>query len=447
MHMTTPTASKLKINFDALVASKPAALPAGQAAIGSLMTMKQGSIEPIDITRDLLSEEDRRAARAAATQLYPLVRDNRTFRGQWGDEVLEPLNALVSMILKERGRVEYGDVDQYIREMNDAVDNFRRKHSANDSQLQQRLTALWKAASNLVGDLKRFARDLYQDSLTTEQQLDRVAGKLVKRKDQLEQNVEYCAQLIEKNEEACTALIGVIAVMEQVIVLAEEEGTRLEAEMVSLPEGSTDRRDKSRELETVMQLKSDYEKRISAFVQRLSIAWTTTPQVEKIQSLSYQLAQRLGLLITLTIPVLKLVVVQLGFLADAQKASDSIARIDDATNAAIDMYSNQSVEVSTQVARQVETTSLRPDTILRMMEAVVRVNNNILEAEAYGRQQRAEIAQAVQQGYLAIVGSQEDLQQARLAAFKAAQQPLALPAAPAVPEEVTQYAVEQGLAA
>jgi uncharacterized protein YaaN involved in tellurite resistance len=446
MTETQSASPGLKINFDALVGTKPQALPPAQQAMGELMVAKQGVIEPVDITRTLLSENDRRGARSAAEQLYADLLKDRAFRGQWGNEVLTPLNSLVSTILKQRENVDYSSVKPYIDEMNAAVEDFKRNHQSGDSQLQQRLQRLWNAASNLVGELRVFAKKLYVDSLNAEQKLDRVAGHLVKRKDLLEQNVLQCGLIIEKNEEATTGLIGVIAVMEQVILVAQENGLRLQAEMQALPTGSVERRNKERELEATMLLKKDYEQRISAFVQRLSIAWTTTPQVERMQTLSYQLAQRIGLLIDLTIPVLKLVVVQIGYLADAEKAADIITDVDAATNAAIDQLGAEMVRVTDKVARAVEAPSLRADTILRMMDAVVRVNNNLVEVEALGRQQRAEVAAAVQTGYLAIIGSEEKLQAARLAAFKATQAPLELPAAPDMPEEVTQYAQQQGLA-
>ena len=50
--------------------------------------------------------------------------------------------------------------------------------------------------------------------------------------------------------------------------------------------------------------------RTGEFKQRLFVAWATSPQVRNIRTISYGLGQRLGLLITLTIPVFKLTVVQ-----------------------------------------------------------------------------------------------------------------------------------------
>lgn len=440
------TPQKLQINFAALVGSQRAPTPPAQAAIGTLMVANQGTIEPVEVTRTLLSEEARQEARVAALELYPLVRDNRVYRGNWANEIFDPLNNVVSLILREQGKMNYSDIDKYLNEMNDAVDNYNRKHGSDDGKTYERLEAVWNAASKLLGELKRFAKDRYRDALETEQKLNRVVDKVGEHKAQLEESVAMCDQLIQKNEAACTDLIGVIAIMEQIIMLAQEEGVRLNAELESLPEGSVDRRNKTRELETVMQLRRDYEKRITAFTGRLGIAWTTTPLTEKMQTVSYEVAQRLGMLIVLTIPALKQFIAQLGMLARIEAGVDTSTRIEEATDNALALLGVKAVDVHKKAGQLVESSLFRPDSLLRLMNTVVEINHNALELTTYGRQQNAALVTAFRQGYTNINSSQEALQQAQLAAFTVATSPLEIAPAPELPEEVLQYAAQNGLA-
>ena len=68
---------------------------------------------------------------------------------------------------------------------------------------------------------------LFEEARTVEQQLDRIAGTLAEKQQQLKRNVVLCDELYKANEAAIGQLIGVIAVMELVrdLALAEARST------------------------------------------------------------------------------------------------------------------------------------------------------------------------------------------------------------------------------
>jgi uncharacterized protein YaaN involved in tellurite resistance len=248
--------------------------------------------------------------------------------------------------------------------------------------------------------------------------------------------VVLCDELYKANEAAIGQLIGAIAVMELVrdVALAD-------AQSIKIVPGTPDERDLQERLSLVTEFIQALEVRINEFQQRLFVAWSTSPQVRNIRTLNYGLGQRLALLMNLTIPTMKLTIAQWALLLQANQAADMQQAVADGANDVLSAYAQASKTAVPQIARVIQTPTIRPETILEVAESIDAQARGIEEAVKYGQQRRAEVVTA-------IVTANESMSQTsqRLSrtvvdlVTKAKEAPLALPAGPQLPASVIEQA-------
>ena len=154
-----------------------------------------------------------------------------------------------------------------------------------------------------VGD---WLHDLLRDAQGLQAYLDKLTADLEDKRGELRHNVAMCNQLYAANETAITNLVVTIAAMEYVL-----DDAQAAAAAIVVDDSAPDAR-AQREKRDVLtnEFIPALENRIGEFKQRLFVAWATAPQIRNIRMVSFGLGQRLALLITLTIPVFELTVVE-----------------------------------------------------------------------------------------------------------------------------------------
>jgi uncharacterized protein YaaN involved in tellurite resistance len=207
--------------------------------------------------------------------------------------------------------------------------------------------------------------------------------------------------------------------------------TRIDAAV----EGSVEKRDLSEQRTRTVELIGDLDIRINEFVQRLFVAWTTSPQIRNIRKISFGLDQRLGLLIQMTIPVLKLTTAIRGTLLQAEEAAKVKEGVDAITNDPLNDLSALTAVAVPKVAKMIQAPSIKSETLIRMADSIITQNEGIEEAIREGKLARAQVIDAVVTAGQRITASGKKLDEAVLDLTARAQAPLKLAPAPAIPEE------------
>ncbi|PSK65507.1 TelA-like protein [Micromonospora sp. MH33] len=424
----------LQIDFGTIVGGQ-ADPPAG-AADAAITTALSAGAEPATFAcKELLTPAQFDQARQAARQLYPTMLVNTEALASFGNQALDQVNAQVSRIFREIGRVDIPELTSIMHEINDRMRGFRRKYDPSDPKVRETFTKFSDAIRGLFRKGRDLLEMLFEEARTVEQQLDRVAGQLSDKQLQLRRNVVLCDELYKANEAAIGQLVGAIAVME--LVRDEALG---EAKSIVVTPGAPDERDRRERLSVVTEFIQALEVRINEFQQRLFVAWSTSPQVRNIRTLNYGLGQRLALLINLTIPTMKLTIAQWALLLQANQAADMQQAVADGANDVLSAYATASKTAVPQIARVIQTPTVRPETILAVAESIDAQARGIEDAVRYGQQARADVVGAIVSANRSMSESSERLSRTVVELVTRAKAPLALPAGPQLPSAVLEQA-------
>ncbi len=206
-----------------------------------------------------------------------------------------------------------------------------------------------------------------------------------------------------------------------------------------------DKRDKEERLSRLTEFIQAIEIRINEFQQRLFVAWSTSPQVRNIRLLHYGLGQRLALLVNLTIPTMKLTIAQWGLLLQANQAAHMQQAVADGANEVLTAYANASKTAVPQIARLIQTPTIRPRTILEVAASIDAQAKGIEEAVRFGQQARAEVVSAIVTAQESMSASSQRLSHSVVELVTKARKPIELPAGPELPESVIENAGRLGL--
>ena len=214
-----------------------------------------------------------------------------------------------------------------------------------------------------------------------------------------------CNQLYAANETAITNLVVTIAAMEYVL----DDAQAAAAAMVIDDSAPDARAQREKRDALTNEFIPALQNRIGEFKQRLFVAWATAPQIRNIRMVSFGLGQRLALLITLTIPVFELTVVEWVTVQQAARAADAQEAVSDATETAMQGFAAATAEAIPQIARTIQTPSLSPETITLVAQSISDQLKGITDAVEYGIEARKGVDNAIvtAQGILAKASDDE----------------------------------------
>jgi uncharacterized protein YaaN involved in tellurite resistance len=426
--------SELQIDFGGIVGA-PQEVATGTADAALSKVVGAGPLSGVPKTfvcAELLSDAQRTQALTLARQLYPQMLANTDQLANFGTGAIEQVNAQVQRIFHEVGPVRIPELTAIMHEINDRMRNFRKRYDPMDPKVRETFDKFMDAVRGIFAKGRDLVQMLFEEARTVERQLDRIAGTLTEKQQQLKRNVVLCDELYKANEAAIGQLIGVIAVMELIRDLALEEARGI------VPK---DRDDQER-LSMITEFIQALEVRINEYQQRLFVAWSTSPQVRNIRTLNYGLGQRLALLVNLTIPTMKLTIAQWGLLLQANQASQMQQAVADGANEVLSAYASASKTAVPQIARMIQTPTIRPDTILEVAASIDAQAKGIEEAVRFGQQARAEVVTAIVTAQESMTASAQHLNNSVVELVTRARKPLELPPAPALPASVTERAAE-----
>ncbi|HZM78723.1 MAG TPA: toxic anion resistance protein [Candidatus Limnocylindrales bacterium] len=422
--------SELQIDFGSIVGA-PQEVATGSADAALSKVVASGTTRTFVCT-ELLTEAQREKALELARQLYPQMLNNTDQLANFGSGAIEQVNTQVQRIFHEVGPVRIPELTAIMHEINDRMRNFRKRYDPSDPKVREAFDKFMDAVRGIFAKGRDFVQMLFEEARTVERQLDRIAGTLADKQQQLKRNVVLCDELYKANEGAIGQLIGAIAVMELIRDLAVAEARAIEPK---------DRDDQERQ-SLITEFIQAIEVRINEYQQRLFVAWSTSPQVRNIRTLNYGLGQRLALLVNLTIPTMKLTIAQWALLLQANQAAQMQEAVADGANEVLSAYASASKTSVPQIAKMIQTPTIRPETILEVAASIDAQAKGIEEAVRFGQQARAEVVTAIVTAQESMSASAQHLNQSVVELVTRARKPLELPPAPELPASVTERAAE-----
>jgi uncharacterized protein YaaN involved in tellurite resistance len=342
------------------------------------------------VCKDLLSPESRRSAHQVAEQIFPQMISNTQIFMDFGKDAIAGMNSLIDYMLKQVEPVDIPELTVIMRDLNDDMRKIRGKYDVSDSKVRERLQNWGKGISRFFGQARSLVEALMEDAMSIEQQLDRAKAALGGKAQQLTRNVHLYDQLYTTNEQEIMKVIGSIAVMEVIRDLAIQEGM----DIVVDPGNQADR-PKAERKRLLAEFVRNMEIKITEYKNRLFVGWTTSPQITNMRTLDVGLAQKLDLLMNLTIPVMKGTILQWRMLIQAQQGAAMEREVAAAANEWLTAYTQAGAQAVPLIANAVETPSLTPQTISAMAGAVEQQSQAIITAYQEGKRRRAETDSAI----------------------------------------------------
>ena len=300
------------VNLDSIVGLAAAqATPVTNEVGSALARAGTDPAQPILLNcRDQLSPDLQERVKAQAAAILPIVLKDPNQLSSVGlpalDEINSISNRLFHVFLGE-DRVKIPELNQYTKELGRAVRGFNAKNDRN-TQRRRNIAQYDKSKQWLADFLNKnidWLRELIDDAKSMERRMNSIQAQIIDKMVQLARNVKLCNELLEVNETAIVKLVLATAMMEYL-----HDGAVEAHDAIVIDKSDPHARERSFEKEQVRTLVEQLEVRLSEFKQRLFVAGATSPQVLNIRTLNYSLGQRLGMIVTLTIPVFKLTVAQ-----------------------------------------------------------------------------------------------------------------------------------------
>jgi uncharacterized protein YaaN involved in tellurite resistance len=166
-------------------------------------------------------------------------------------------------------------------------------------------------------------------------------------------------------------------------------------------------RERREERDRLVSWIGQLEVRTGEFKQRLFVAWATSPQIRNIRSISWGLAQRLGLLVNLTIPVFELTVVQWAMALQASQAADTAEAVAETNQHALEAWAQASGALVPAAAKVIQAPSMDPSAIVAIAQSLQQQADGFVAAYKEGREKRAAMEAAMMRAAQAIALSQD----------------------------------------
>ncbi len=358
--------------------------PQGEADLFFKQTAATPATRESFSCKSLLTGENLEHAQVYAQRLYPQMLNNTQVMMEFGRDAVAGMNQLIDTLLKEVGPVDIPELTAIMRNLNNEMRKVRGKYDVSDSRARERLENWGKGLGRFFGQAKSLIAALMEDAMSIEQQLDKVKATLVGKEQQILRNVGMYDQLYRANEQEIMNVIRAIAIMELVRDLAQEEA----ASIVADPNNQAER-NKTERKRLLADFIQNLEIKITEYKNRLFVGWTTSPQVTNMRSLDVGLAQKLDLLMNLTIPVMKGTIVQWRMMIQAQQGAQMERVVAEAANEWLTAYTNAGAQAVPLIASAVQTPSLTPQTITAMAASVEQQTQAIIDAYDQGREKRA----------------------------------------------------------
>ncbi|MDR0788954.1 MAG: toxic anion resistance protein [Bifidobacteriaceae bacterium] len=345
-----------------------------------------------------LTADQQAEIRKQAPALLKKFLDDENQLIEFGSSATADIDAVVNKLLVEQAKMDIPEVNDLLKNVNKDIEGFTAKYSEDEASLEKKVSKL----GQFFKDRKRDVKDWQFDSKNLMGKFDEITQQIVEREEILKRNVITANILIEKNKESTDALLGVIAFLEAVHECAFKDLETLKSELDTLTSGTPEYLEKADQVDVMGKTVIALENQRADYLNRYFIAVSSNTGMRNIARISADTRVRLKQLKTTTLSTMKLVVSQLGMLQQAKKGEETAKAIIDANDAATKMYAKTLGTALPSMAKSSQASTLTVEAVQALTDGVIASNNGLIEAIAYGREQKKQVAEAISQSVSAI---------------------------------------------
>jgi uncharacterized protein YaaN involved in tellurite resistance len=315
--------------------------------------------------------------------------DNNIF--QFGSQTLEEVNSVVQKILDTQGKISIPEVDNLLVSANRELDNFQGKYKNQVSSFDKKK----KKFLGLFGSAKRSVQDWVFEAKTTAHQFDVINGKIIDKREHLKKSFYMANDLLETNQKSTNGMVGIMAALEATHDEALEQAAILTEKVKSTPESTPEWNKYNQDLQRMADVSNSIEKLHASYMSRLAIAWATNTQVRNLMRISSETVAKLNDISNNTIPTMKLVVSQIGYIGELKDAAGAAESMKKASDHALDMWTKASEQTIPALEAQAQSSTIDADKVMALADSIVKQNEGVITAIENGRKNRVALEHAV----------------------------------------------------
>jgi uncharacterized protein YaaN involved in tellurite resistance len=377
-------------------------IAAGLATVSKTPEERQGVVCKMMIPPD----QQAKAQQDAATWL-PQMLDSTPKLMTFGSDSLAGVNNLVNQLMKLVGTSDLGSLGQDMKQLTLNMQSIKGKYDVTQPNGKKAYDE-WQHSllKRLIHHGRNYIEAMRVDMMSVQSQLDKLEEDINQRKNTMIRNVTYLDQLYEENEKATYDLIYAIAVMEDIVDLARQQASQIPDDAPNSGNANSELKQKYADL--IMQM----DVKIGEYKGRLFVAWSTSPQVRMMRVLNVGMAEKLNEADGMTIPTMKLVMVQMAILVSTQNAEKAEQAVSDATNQMVQELATTSAAAAGVIMTAVQTPTLLPETVTVVTDSMTLMADNILQAIDAGNQSRANLENVIGASKQVLDGSSRHFDEA-----------------------------------
>lgn len=344
--------SGLHIDFNSLDVEIPVDIPIGPAEEALNQQIGQDGTPRQVNCFELLDESTQDVIRGEAAEVYARMVEDTAYLMQYGQKSVDSMNALIDKMFSGINPVEIPEItelmDNLTSEMGTLHDKYNVKNpkilKAIDKAVEGKGRFLWSKADNHV-------KGMLYDARQTKGKIDIVHGELLAKKQHMLKNASMYDRLYKMNQIEILKMIRVIATLEQVRILAEQDMRKITTDPDIISAGESN--EKVGEISDFLRL---LDLQINAFKERLIYGWTTGPDIRRSRHAVVALAHSINSLMKLTVPTMQGTVLKWILLVEAKQAAQLKGIVANAAN----MWNVAGAEASAQAIPEITKAALAP---------------------------------------------------------------------------------------
>jgi uncharacterized protein YaaN involved in tellurite resistance len=349
-------------------------LPVGPAEQAISQQMKDGTPKSLRCF-DLLDEKTQGIIASEAVDQYDLMSDDTKYLMEYGDDAVDSMNRLIDLLATEIEPVEIPEITKLTEELTQEMGTLHRKYNVKNPKV---LRVIERAVEGKGRRLFSKADDVVQgmlfDARETKGKIDIVHADLSDEKRHMLENAAKYDMLYKTNQREIIKLIRVIAVLEKVRALAEQDMRAVAHDPDELSAGQDDA--KVGEIADFIRL---LDLQITAFKDRLIYGWTTGPDIRRSRHAIVALAQSINGLMKLTVPTMQGTVLKWILLVQAKQAAKLKGVVADAANLWVEAGAEASAEAVPEIIKAAHEPIIQAETIDRIVELTGIQTDKLLE--------------------------------------------------------------------
>lgn len=396
--------SGLHIDFNTLDNNIVAEIPIGPAEKALNDHIGNTSPKGVDCF-SLLDEATQTVIATEAVEIYQRMSDDTAFLMEYGQDAVDSMNALIDSLFNDINPVEIPEITELMENLTGEMGTLHDKYNVRNPKILKAIERaiegkgrfLWSKADNHVQGMLYDARD-------TKGKIDMVHTELMAKKQHMLKNASMYDRLYQMNQIEILKMIRVIATLEQVRELAENDMKAIAADPEVISAGESN--EKVGEISDFIRL---VDLQINAFKDRLIYGWTTGPDIRRSRHAVVALAHSINSLMKLTVPTMQGTVLKWILLVEAKQAAQLKGIVADAAN----MWNVAGAEASAKAIPEITRAALAPvitdETIDRIAELANLQTKELLDVYNDVNQQQQASNDAMYRTRLALQKSNIEL--------------------------------------